>query len=203
MGARGRLSAVRKPPPKSSTPKTPQEQLKRNEAIKKFMTIPGLGSVNPSPSPGPSRINARFRKKSAEALYDAGCETVERLQLKKYKEVLSPGAKRGLKYLKHLESPVPRGNAEAIAVRRCSRFDYKPKTNVRRNFAGILYRWMGAKSSSLVTSKSTIGNQRFPLPDVLGWIAGGTHQRSQGPSNSSSSINLLPTPSRLPPTHPP
>jgi len=55
----------------------------------------------------------------AEALYDAGCDTIARLHLKKYKEMLSPGAKRGLKYINHLRSPVPRENAEAIVVCCC------------------------------------------------------------------------------------
>ena len=61
-------------------------------------------------------IDVKFRKKVAEVLYDAGCDTVARLYLKKYKETLSPGARRGLKYFKNLGSPVPRENAEAIVV---------------------------------------------------------------------------------------
>ena len=58
--------------------------------------------------------------KYTEALYDAGCDTIAKLSLKKFEDTLSPGAKRGLKYLAHLESPVPRENAEAIVVCCCS-----------------------------------------------------------------------------------
>jgi hypothetical protein len=62
-----------------------------------------------------------------EALYDAGCDTIAKLNLKKFKDTLSPGAERGLKYIVRLESPVPRENAEAIVVRCCShtRLGYK------------------------------------------------------------------------------
>ncbi|KAF9643593.1 hypothetical protein BDM02DRAFT_3151454 [Thelephora ganbajun] len=100
-GIRRRISTFlgneEKPPKKSD------EILKRSKTIKTLMTIPGLG------------------KKAAEALYDAGCDSIERIHLKKYKEALSPGARRGLKYIKHLESPVPRENAEAI-VEFCKHF---------------------------------------------------------------------------------
>ncbi|KAF9783387.1 hypothetical protein BJ322DRAFT_1070619 [Thelephora terrestris] len=72
------------------------EDPERTRAVRTLMTVPGLG------------------KKNAEVLYDSGCGTVERLQLKKYKDTLSPGAKRGLKYFHHVQKPVPRENVERI-----------------------------------------------------------------------------------------
>jgi len=55
--------------------------------------------------------------RGAEALYDAGCDTIPKLHFKKYKRMLSPRAKMGLKYINHSRPPVPRENAEAIMVR--------------------------------------------------------------------------------------
>jgi hypothetical protein len=42
------------------------------------------------------------------------------LHLKKHKDTLSPAAKRSLKYIALLGSPVPRENVEAIVARCCS-----------------------------------------------------------------------------------
>ena len=95
------------------------EDPKRTSAVKTLMTIPGLGFVDPFDPLSHLCTHSNGREKGAKALYDSGCDTVEKLKLKKYKGTLSPGAKRGLKYLDHLQNPVPRENAERLVVRPC------------------------------------------------------------------------------------
>lgn len=71
-------------------------------------------------------------------LYDAGCDTFEKMQLKKYKDMLSHKAARGLKYARNLDSPVPRENAEAIVVRCRSLICAWTASSRRPTYTGIL-----------------------------------------------------------------
>ena len=140
------------------TPKESQEQFARRNAVNMLMTVPGLGSVNISLLLYVTHIDFDFRQKSAEALYDDGCDTIEKLHLEKYKEKLAPRPRKSLKYVKYLGSLVPRENAQRIVVRCRSSQSLRsqPQDNLYRRFARISYHWMDTKSSSLVTSKSVL-----------------------------------------------
>lgn len=107
--------------------------------------------------------NAESRTVLSKELYDAGCDSVQKLELKKYKEMLSPTAKIGLKYQKFAESPVPRENAERLVVRRCLSvcLDYEFKAvDLRRSFSKLSSKWMTTKLSSSATSKCVPDIQR-------------------------------------------
>lgn len=104
--------------PSEPNPPASSEELRKEMAVRTFLTIPGIGSVNPS-SRVPSVFIVNRRRMGAEALYDNGCDTVARLHLKKYKETLTPESKKCLKYFEHIQRPLPRENAETLVVRYC------------------------------------------------------------------------------------
>jgi hypothetical protein len=100
--------------------------VKEENAIKKLREVPGIGSVNPSPS-GLLCTHVNHRRDKAEALYDAGCDTIAKLHLKKYKETLTPVSIMGLKYFDYLQRPVPRENVNTIVVRHFFPHALRPK----------------------------------------------------------------------------
>jgi hypothetical protein len=113
-----------------STPKYAQKEQGCQEAHDRS----GIGVRQPGFFlPYPPCIDVEFRGKAAEALYDTGWDAIPRLNPKGYKDTLSPGAERGLKYIANLEFLMPRENAEALVVRCCSpmRLVYKSDEDQR------------------------------------------------------------------------
>jgi hypothetical protein len=152
------------------------------KVVKTLMTVPGIGSDAPFPPNLPLYADAESRVMLARTLYDAGCDTIEKLDLKRNKQMLTPKARTGLKYLKFMESPIPRENAERFVVRRCLSlclgYEFK-MADGRRNFASLSSQWITAKLSSPATSKcvpyiqwspglTTFVNSRRDAP-TIGW----------------------------------
>lgn len=121
--------------------------------------------------PPPLFTDVDSRKGTARDLYDAGCDTIEKLHLEEYYKLLSIRGKKSLKYMKHLRSPAPREHAEAIVVchRSLARLNRRLKTiNLHRNFGNTSCEWTNKKLSSLVTCKSITDNERFRGANSLG-----------------------------------
>jgi hypothetical protein len=93
------------------------------------------------------RVYMNNRTGKAAELCDTGCDTTSKLRLTRYHQTLEAGPKRGLKYLKHIQYPVPREEVGLIAVR-CS-FVYSgwglEANGLRRIFANCSSQRVGAK----------------------------------------------------------
>jgi len=91
----------------------------RLQAIETFQKIPGIGCVSPFygvwlPISFLTRI---VRERTATNLVNAGAASVSDLRLPKYEALLAPIQKVGVLYGEHMTKPIPRAEAEEIAVR--------------------------------------------------------------------------------------
>lgn len=82
------------------------------------------------------RVYMNNRDTIATELYDTGCDTTSRLRLARYHQTLGPGVKRGLKYVKHFQHPLPRQEVETIVV--CCSLVYSWRGSRRTAFTGLL-----------------------------------------------------------------
>jgi hypothetical protein len=86
--------------------------------IEEFQKIPGIGYVSlSSVVVRLGHLTQICRERTATNLVNAGAASVSELSLPQYASLLTPAQKVGVRYGDYMKRPIPRAEAEEIAVR--------------------------------------------------------------------------------------